>query len=191
MNILIVTAHPSPLGDTHTIAKTYAEAKRSKNHTVKIVDLYSEENKVEPLNFTNIREFIPSKVQLKFQEQITWAHEIVVVHPIWWGLPPSIMKSWVELSFWPKVAYRYLPGGKVEKMLTGKTAKIFVTCGGPSWYYHLLIMPLLSFWKICVFQFSGVDVIDVKICGNLDTGKNNPERRAERMQNFLRKIKNS
>ena len=148
MNILIVTAHPSPLGDTHAIANTYAEAKRLKQHEVQIVDLYSKEYEVPVLNFTNIREVVPSKVQLKFQEQLQWAHEIVVVHPIWWGTPPSIMKSWVELTFWPKVAYGYLPGGKVNKMLTGKTAKIFATCGGPSWYYHFIIMPLLSFWEI-------------------------------------------
>lgn len=191
MNILIVTAHPSSFGDTHTIAKTYADAKKEKNNVVKIVDLYSSEYKVDVLTFANIREFVPSKVQLKFHEQITWANEIVVVHPIWWGMPPSIMKSWVELTFWPRVAYRYLPGGKVEKLLTGKTAKIFVTCGGPSWYYHFIFMPLLSFWKICVFEFSGVDVIDLKICGNLDRDKNEPEKRASRIQKFLEKIKKS
>lgn len=189
MNILIVTAHPSPLGDTHTIAKTYADAKKDKGHVVQLIDLYAEEYRVDTLRFTNIREFVPSKVQLKFQEQLVWANEIVVVHPIWWGLPPSIMKSWTELTFWPRVAYRYLPTGKVEKMLTGKTAKIFATCGGPSWYYHFLFMPLLSFWRLCVFGFSGVDVTDVKICGNLDKWKD--EKRTTHFQKFLRGIKNS
>jgi putative NADPH-quinone reductase len=99
------------------------------------------------------------------------------------------MKSWVELTFWPRVAYRYLPTGKVEKLLTGKTAKIFATCGGPSWYYYFYFMPLLSFWKICVFGFSGVDVIDVKICGNLDKWKD--EKRSKHLEKFLEKIKNS
>lgn len=189
MNILIVTAHPSPNGYTHNIAKTYAEAKRAKGHEIQIVDLYSEEYKVDSLKFTNIREFTPSKVQLKFHEQITLANEIVVIHPIWWGTPPSIMKSWVELTFWPRVTYRYLPNGKVEKMLLGKTAKIFATCGGPSWYYYFLFMPLLSFWKICVFEFSGIDVVDVKICGNLDKWKD--EKRAKHLEKFMLKIKNS
>jgi putative NADPH-quinone reductase len=191
MNILIVTAHPSPLGETHTIAKTYAEAKREQNNTVQIIDLYSQENKTELLTFSTLSEFTPSKVQLKFQEQLLWAHEIVVVHPIWWGMPPSIMKSWVELTFWPKVAYNFSSKGNVEKLLTGKTAKIFVTCGQSSWYHHLHIMPLLSFWKTCVFGFTGVDVIDFKICGNLDKDKKNKEKREKRIEKFLRKIKNS
>lgn len=189
MNILIVTAHPSPQGDTHTIANTYAEAQRARQHEIQTVDLYAKEYEVPLLNFTNIREFPLSNIQKKFHEQIQWAHEIVVVHPIWWGVPPSIMKSWVELTFWPRVAYVYLPGGKVNKMLTGKSAKIFATCGGPSWYYHFIIMPLLSFWEICVFGFCGVDVVDVKICGKLDVLKD--EERSKHIQKFLEKIKSS
>lgn len=189
MNILIVTAHPSPQGDTHTIANTYAEAKRAQGHSIQIVDLYAEENKVDVLRFTNIREFVPSKVQLRFQEQVLWANEIVVVHPIWWGLPPSIMKSWAELTFWPRVTYRYTGPGKVQKLLLGKTAKIFATAGGPSWYHYFLFMPLTSFWKIAVFGFSGVDVIDVKVCGYLDIYMN--EKRTKHLENFIKKIKKS
>lgn len=187
MNILIVKAHPSSHGDTHTIAKIYADKKKADGHSIEMVDLYSQEYNVDLLKFENIREFVPSKVQLKFQEQIQWANEIVVIHPIWWGVPPSIMKSWVELTFWPRIAYRYLPTGNVEKLLTGRTAKIFATCGGPSWYYYLYFMPLLSFWKICVFGFSGVDVVDVKVCGNLDKWKD--EKRAKHLEKFLEKIK--
>lgn len=189
MNILIVTAHPSPHGDTHTIAKTYAEAKKSKGHTIQLVDLYAQENKVELLSFTNIREFTPSKVQQKFHEELLWAHEIVVVHPVWWGTPPSIMKSWVELAFWPHIAYKYTPSGSVEKLLLGKTAKIFATCGGPSWWYYFPFLPLRSFWETSVFNFCGVDVIDIKICGNLDILKD--EKRVNHFQKFLRKIKKS
>lgn len=189
MNILIVTAHPSSKGDTHTIANTYADAKRSKGHTVTIVDLYSKEYAVPSLAFENIREFPISAVQKKFHEQLTLASEIVVVHPIWWGTPPSVMKSWTELAFWPRVAYKYTPTGSVEKMFTGKTAKIFCTAGGPSWFHYLPILPLAQFWKICIFGFVGVDVVDVKICGNLDKWKD--EKRAKHLEKFIRSIKNS
>ena len=191
MNILIVKAHPSPNGVTHSIANTYAEVKQAQKHEVQIVDLYAPEYEVPLLKFNNIREFEVSKVQKKFHEQITWANEIVVIHPIWWGTPPSIMKNWTELAFWPRVAYRYLPGGKVEKMLTGKTAKIFATAGNRGWWHHLPFMPLLSFWRLCLFGFCGVDVVDVKICGSLDKDKDFPEKRIKRIGNFLEKIKKS
>ena len=93
MNILIVTAHPSSSGDTHTIATTYADAKRAKGHTIEIVDLYAKEYAVDILKFENIREFPLSNVQKKFQQQLIWANEIVVVHPVWWSSAPAIMKN--------------------------------------------------------------------------------------------------
>jgi putative NADPH-quinone reductase len=187
MNILIITAHPSPLAETHLIAKTYAEANLEKNNRVQLVDLYADEYKVDLLKFIDIHNFKPSKVQLKFQEQIKWANEIVVVHPIWWGTTPAIMKNWVDLTFWSKVSYHYEETGKLKKLFVGKTAKIFATCEGPSWYHYFIFMPLTSFWKISVFGFSGVDVVDVKICGNLSTYKE--EKRKKHLAKFLQKIK--
>ena len=189
MNILIVTAHPSSKGHTHVIANTYAEAKRAKGHVIEMVDLYAKENYIEPLNFENIREYKPSSLQKKFHKQLLAAHEIVVVHPIWWGTAPSVMKSWVELTIWPGVAYRYTGPGKWLKLLEGKSAKIFVTCGGPSWYYRLPFMSLKSFWVTCVFEFCGVDVADIKICGKLDILQG--EEREKHFETFLKKIKKS
>jgi len=190
MNVLIVTAHPSSHGDTHTIANTYADAKRNKGHTVEIIDLYAPQYKVDLFAFENIREFVPGKVQKKFHDQIAWAHEIVVVHPVWWSSVPAIMKNWVDLTIWPRVAYKYTPTGAVEKLWVGKTAKVFATCGGTAWYYHLpFILPLRTFWETCTFGFCGIDMIDIKVCGNLDKWKD--EKRAKHFAKFLKKIKAS
>ncbi len=189
MNILIVTAHPSSTGITHSIASTYAEAKRVKGHAVEVVNLYAKEYRLDLLNFENIKEFKVGTIQKKFQNQLQWAHEIVVVHPIWWGTPPSIMKSWVELSFWPKVAYQYTGPAKWLKLLDGKSAKVFATCGGPSWYYRLPFMSLKSFWCTSVFEFCGVDVVSVKILDNLNIMEG--ERKEKHVQKFLKEVKKS
>lgn len=188
MNILIVTAHPSSRGDTHTIANTYAEAKRSKGHVVEIVDLYAKEYATDYLRYENIRELQKSKVQSKFQEQIILAHEIIIVHPIWWSSTPAIMKNWVDLTIWPNIAYKYSPDGKIIKLLEGKVAKVFATCGGSSWYYYFsYILPLKTFWTTCVFEFCGIDLIDFKICGHLDVWLG--EKREKHLAKFLKEIK--
>lgn len=187
MNILIVTAHPSSTSLTHAIADTYAETKRAQGHVVEVVDLYAKEYAVELLKYENIREFKPSTVQKKFQTQLVNAHEIVVVHPIWWGTPPSIMKSWTELAFWPGVTYKYTGPGKWIKLLEGKSAKIFATAGGPSWIYFFPFMPLKSFWNYSLFGFCGVDVVDMKICGNLNVLMD--EKRTKHIEKFLKEIK--
>lgn len=189
MNILIVTAHPSSASHTKRIADTYAEARKSKGHDVQILDLYAPENRMDYLTFENIREYQPSKIQNRFKEQVRWAHEIVVVHPIWWATPPAIMKNWVDMTFWMRFAYRYTKEGDVEKLLVGKTAKIFATAGGPGWYHYIPFSPIRAFWGICVFDFSGVDVTDVKIMGNLDRHKG--EAAEVRFNRFLKTIKAS
>lgn len=190
MNILIVTAHPSKSSHTKTIADTYASEKKLQGHKVHILDLYAKENRMDYLTFENLREYIPSDIQNKFKDQVSWANEIVVVHPIWWGSAPAIMKNWVDMTFWARFAYRYTKEGKIEKLLIGKTAKIFATAGASSWYHYLPIMPLLSFWKTCVFHFSGIDVTDVQICANLDKHKGT-EKSIMNFEKFLQKIKYS
>ena len=189
MNILIVTAHPSSHGRTHLISEAYINAKKSKYNEIKVVDLYSEEYKVDLLRFDNIRTFKTSKIQKKFQDQVAWAHEIVVIHPVWWGTTPAIMKNWVDLTFWAGFAYKYTSSGKVHKLLSGKTAKVFATSGGSSWYYNTMMLPLKSFWGLCVFGFTGIEVIDFQVCGNID--KYQGEKREQIFQKFLKKIKES
>lgn len=189
MNILIVTAHPSPFGYTHTIANTYAEAKKALKHDVKIVDLYEEENILPYLKFKSLRQRPMSKVQKKFQEQIMWAHEIVVIHPVWWSMPPAIMKNWVDEAFWAGVEYKFTKAGKIKPLTHHKIAKVFTTSGGPSWIYKIPIFPLKSFWKTAVFGFNGIDVLDFKVCGSMD--KMSDEKCKEKFDDFLEEIKKS
>lgn len=191
MNILIVTAHPSSLGHTHRIANTYKQEKEKKGHSVVLVDLYAQENALPFMKFEKIKDMPISRVQKKFHEQLTWADEIVVIHPIWWGLPPAIMKNWIDHTIWPGVGYKYMPNGKVAKLLNGKTAKIFATSGNSGWWHYLLILPLTSFWKLCVFGFCGAEVVDVKVCGNLDKWRNNQEKCDACFEKFLLSVKNS
>ena len=189
MKILIVKAHPSPLGHVHRIAETYANAKKAKGHEVKIVDLYAPENKEEFLRFDNIRDMKALPEQIRFEKDVTWADEIVMVHPIWWGMPPAIMMNWVDLTFWAHFAYQFLPNGSMKPLLTGKTAKVFATAGGPSWLYYLPIFPLREFRFLTLFHSVGIDGTDFKVCGNLDK-MHGPEA-DKHFENFLKKIEAS
>lgn len=187
MNILIVTAHPSPHGYTHKIAEAYAHNRRLKGHTVEIIDLYAKEYKVDLLTFEDLKSYKLTTLQKKFQKQLSDAHEIAIVHPVWWGMPPAILKNWVDITFWHGVAYKEIGGGKLEKLLDGKAVRIFATCGGPSWVYAFPWFPLKPFWKTSVFEFCGADVVDIQVCGNLDKWKD--ERRDKIFEKFLKTIK--
>jgi putative NADPH-quinone reductase len=189
MKILIVKAHPSPLGHVHAIAETYAKAKRAKKDEVKVVDLYTDECKEGFLTFENIREMKTWPEQIIYEKDVAWADEIVIVHPIWWGMPPAIMMNWVDLTFWSHFAYQYMPDGKMKPMLAGKVAKVFATSGGPSWWFHLPILPLRQFWFLTLFRSVGIEGIDFKVCGNLDKLKGDGKDR--HFEKFLKKIEAS
>lgn len=191
MNILIITAHPGSVGHTHRIAEEYKKNKEFKGHTVQLIDVFSKKFEIPLLKFESIRDVVLTKETLEAQKLITWANEIVIIHPIWWGMPPATLKNFVDNVFWKGFAYRYTPEGKVEKLLAGKTTKVFATCGGPSWVYKIpFLMPLKSFWKICLFDFTGVELIDFKILGNLDKIKDE-EKKEKMFKSFLRKISQS
>lgn len=189
MKILIVKAHPSPSGHVHKIAETYANAKKAKGHQIKIVDLYTDECHDDFLKFENIREMKTLPEQIVYEKDVAWADEIVLVHPIWWGMPPAIMMNWVDLTFWAHFAYQFLPDGAMKPLLTGKTAKVFATSGGPSWYYHLPILPIRQFWFLTLFRSVGIEGTDFRVCGNLDRW-HGPKADAH-FAKFLREIKAS
>ena len=74
------------------------------------------------------------------------------------------------------------------KLLEGRTAKVFATCGGPSWYYHIpFVLPLKAFWKTCIFEYVGIDLVDFQVCGNLD--KWIGEKREQHLAKFIALIK--
>lgn len=189
MKILIIKAHPSPLGHVHKIAETYAETKKSKGDEVKVVDLYTDECHDEFLAFENIREMKTLPEQIIYEKDVAWADEIVVVHPIWWGMPPAIMMNWVDLTFWAHFAYKFLPDGTMKPLLKGKTAKVFATAGGPSWFYYLPILPLHQFWYLTLFRTVGILGTDFKVCGYLDKW-HGPKADAH-FERFLTKVKAS
>ena len=189
MNILIVTAHPSKNSHTQKIADTYKHTKKSKGHIVKVIDLYSTEYQIPFLAFESIREVVPTKEVLEMREMVTWANEIVVVHPIWWSFTPAIIKNWADHIFWTGYAYKYKKDGSVEKLLKGKTAKVFATAGGIGWIYKLPLTPLKTFWKTAIFGFVGIKVVDFKVCDKLNILKE--EKLDKHFAKFLEKIKKS
>lgn len=156
MKILIITAHPSSTGHTHTIAQSYKENREKKGDEVEIIDLYKSVQ-LPFYTFENIRDLRPSTEVLFYQEKITAANELVFIHPMWWTNMPGIMKNWLDHCFASHYAFVYKEGKPVG-LLTEKTARVFVTCGGPSWIYTLFCNPLKRIWKTYVLNFCGIEL---------------------------------
>lgn len=162
MEISVIVAHPDSGSFNHAIAAVVAETLGQCGHAVCFHDLYAEG--FDPL--LGAEEILkdvslPELVQ-RHCDEITAADGIVVVHPNWWGMPPAILKGWVDRVIRPGVAYEFLEGdggeGKPNGLLKAKTAIVFNTSNTETEReQNLFGDPLETLWKNCIFGLCGVE----------------------------------
>jgi NAD(P)H dehydrogenase (quinone) len=162
MNILIITAHPSQNGFTHRIAKAYSVKALELNHKVQILDLYNSPRQ-DFLTFECTEE--QKAIRQEYQNKITWADELVFVHPMWWGSMPAIMKNWLDMNFTGGFSHTY-KNGKAIGLLNTKRAKVFITSDAPAFLYWFVAKPYATTWALIVLGFVGIKVDKVKLYGN-------------------------
>lgn len=182
MKISIILAHPNPGSFNHVIAGTAADSLRRNGHEVFLHDLCEE--KFPPL-FTaaelgknpNLPPFVA-----RHCAEIAAADGIIIVHPNWWGMPPAILKGWIDRVLLPEVAYRFVASDKGEGvpqgLLTARSAIVFNTANTPDDQERECFGdPLETLWKRCVFGMCGVKKVQRRTFSVVITST--PEQRAE------------
>ena len=162
MKISIILAHPNPGSFNHAIATTAADSLRRNGHEVVFHDLCQEQflplltaaelqkdAKLEPVVARHCRE-------------IAIADGIIIVHPNWWGMPPAILKGWIDRVLRMDVAYRFVANDKGEGvpvgLLKANAAIVFNTANTPEDRERAVFGdPLETLWKRCVFDLCGVN----------------------------------
>ncbi|MEN9852672.1 MAG: hypothetical protein RI996_615 [Candidatus Parcubacteria bacterium] len=188
MKILIITAHPSSCGKTHAIAASYRKNAERKGHEVEILDLYKTEYQLPFYSFENLRETPPHPNVAPLQEKIKAADELVFIHPIWWGMMPAIFKNFLDHVMASRFAFKYDEHGHSHGLLTGKSARIFLTSGAPRplayFAYELPVSPLKFIWNTFILRTCGLKVRSFMIL----TGCNANGFKEEYLQAFLKKV---
>ncbi len=133
MNYLIINSHPYDESFTcHMIKEIY--------------NILTEENIVTNINLIK-DEFDPvmrpndlklwsigqteSELILEYQNHIKNADVIIIPFPIWWGLPPAILKGFFDKVFLPNFAYKFNEHGQMEGNLFDKKAIVITTMETP------------------------------------------------------------
>jgi putative NADPH-quinone reductase len=137
--IVIVQGHPDPGGGRygHALAQAYLEGAREAGHEVEILP-------VAELDFPLLRskaEFEgnqPPGAIARCQQAIARADHLVIIHPLWLGSMPALLKGFLEQVFRPGFAFGKpeKPGRPGPKLLTGKSARVIVTMGMPGFAYR-------------------------------------------------------
>jgi len=161
MNVSIILAHPNPGSFNHAIATTAADSLRRNGHEVVLHDLCREQ--FPPLlNAAELQKDARLKpVVARHCREIASADGIIIVHPNWWGMPPAILKGWIDRVLRMDVAYRFVADDKGEGvpvgLLKAKAAIVFNTANTPEDRERTVFGdPLETLWKKCVFDLCGV-----------------------------------
>lgn len=161
MRILIILAHPDEDSFNHAIAKTSAKQLADNGHEVILHDLYKEDfdprlPAEEIPRDGNLPGFIDTHCQ-----ELSDADGIIIVHPNWWGMPPALLKGWIDRVIRPGVAYEFVEGDSGEGvpvgLLNADKALVFNTSNTVKDREEGIFGdPLERIWKDCIFDLCGV-----------------------------------
>lgn len=161
MNISIILAHPNPGSFNHAIATAAADALRRSGHEIVLHDLCREQFPPLLTGAELQKDAKLDPVVARHCDEIVAADGIIVVHPNWWGMPPAILKGWIDRVLRMEVAYRFVANDKGEGvpvgLLRAKSAMVFNTANTPDDRERELFGdPLERLWKTCIFDLCGV-----------------------------------
>ena len=161
MKISLILAHPNVGSFNHAIAEAARSALVSSGHEVSFHDLYQERfDPILPYNEIPKGAAVDPIIQ-KHCDEIASADGIIIIHPNWWGMPPAILKGWIDRVIRPGVAYEFLEGdsgeGVPQGLLKASKTVVFNTSNTfPERERQVFGDPLETLWKNCIFGLCGV-----------------------------------
>lgn len=174
MKILVVIGHPQQESLVRALAESYVAGATQGGHEIEILHL-SNVNLKPYISYEHGTENPVITPELRsLRKQLVWADHYVFAYPIWWGLPPALLKVYFEVIFAPGVAFKYLPmKGKLErwdKLLEGKSAQLLVTGDAPPWFWKYVRGAAdEKALKRSILGFSGVKPIKTQYFGSVKT----------------------
>ncbi len=160
--VLIINGHPNKESFCYSLAEAYRKGSVKGGKEVEILHL-------RDLKFNLNLEFGYShRTELeddlvKSQKLITWANHIVIIHPVWWGSVPALLKGFFDRVLLPGFAFKYKENSPLwDKLLSGKTGHLIYTTDTPIWLYRYFFMaPSVNQVKKRVMQFCGITPVKV------------------------------
>jgi putative NADPH-quinone reductase len=167
--IAIIVGHPDPAPERfcRALAEAYARGAAAQGHETRRIDVAS-------LDFPLLRtqaDFergAPAPAIADAQETLRWADHWVIIYPLWLGDAPAMCKAFIEQTFRPGFALRYREGKLPEGLLKGKSARIIVTMGMPSFIYRFYFFSHgLRNLKRNVLNYAGVSPVRATLIGSI------------------------
>lgn len=161
--ITILLGHPDKETLSGDFAGTYEAAAKSAGHEVRRFNIG--DMAFDPILHKGYKEIQALEPDLiKLQEAISWCDHFVVVYPNWWSTMPAILKGLFDRMWLPGFCFRYhkkADGTRAltwDKLMKGKTARVFVLSGAHPWLILLGVGDYTNEIKRGILGFAGFKV---------------------------------
>ena len=118
-NALIILSHPRPTSFSHVVAEHVAAVFAKLGIEIRTTDLYVDGFDPRLQKEEIARNYPLDSLVQRYIEFIESCTHLVFIHPEWWGLPPAILKGFVDRVFIPGVGYEYIGEEFLEKNRVG------------------------------------------------------------------------
>ncbi|MFA7567042.1 MAG: NAD(P)H-dependent oxidoreductase [Alkalispirochaeta sp.] len=168
MSVLLITGHPNPGSFNHVAADRIIRVLAEEGIHGYSHDLYAEHFQPVLENEEIRRRFSFDESFISHVRELQEARGLVIVYPDWWGIPPAIIKGWVDRIFRPGIAFDYEGPEHMKKhrvpLLTGKKALI---CNTTDETNPLSQEPMRTIWRDRILSHASIDTICFKTLYNV------------------------
>lgn len=136
--VLIINGNPDKKSFCYALHDSYKKGSEERGNQVE--DIFIGELDFNPNLAHGYRQRTEQEPDLiSAWQKIKDADHIVWIYPTWWGMPPAILKGFVDRLFLPGFAFEYQDKSPFPKpLLKGKTSEIISTMDTPVFYYKLV-----------------------------------------------------
>lgn len=164
-NVLVINGHPDKNSFNEEIAQAYLKEMAHlgmETTYMPLRDLEFDSNL--KYGYRLIGELEPDLVEAI--ELIKKSTHVVWIHPVWWLSFPALMKGFIDRTFLPDVAFKYIKGAEfIEPLLTGRSGRIITTGDGDEEMYERVFHKSGIVQLTIIMNATGFDPVLAKYIG--------------------------
>ncbi len=182
-DVLIIDGHPDASSLCAALAQSHAEGLRAGGADVQLLAL--RDLRFDPVLHKGFNARQPLEPDLqRAQALIAGARRLVLVAPVWWGSMPALLKGFFDRVLERGWAFRYLPNGRPEGLLRGRSARVIMTTDSPGFYLRFIQGdPTARSLVRSTLKFCGIRPVDMTRVGPVHNAS------AEQRQRWLALVK--
>ena len=173
--VLVIVGTPLSGSLARATANAYISG-LGENSDVRVIDLAQDSIPAHPQSKADLRAadglgHLETDVQ-GYIADVDWAQHVVIAYPQWWGTQPAALKAFIDRVFIARHSFAYDDGLLPKRLLTGRTARVFMTMDSPR-LWNRLVFRNASETSItrAVLEFCGIKVRGIHRFGPVRTSK--------------------